>query len=76
MSVSAETVAVQAKQLSCDQCQHPWLSITKYLPEKCPNCRTRAWNGRKQPSHVNEILLPSPRRPGRPKIMALIEADV
>jgi hypothetical protein len=67
MSVSAEMVVVPAKSLICDQCQHGWLSITRYLPEKCPACRTRAWNGKKMPSYVNQIALPAPRKPGRPK---------
>jgi hypothetical protein len=69
MSVSADTVAVQAKQLTCDQCSHGWLSIARYLPEKCPSCRTRAWNGQKQPHWSNQIALPAPRGRGRPKTL-------
>lgn len=57
-------VMVSGKELQCDICRYVWVSISRELPEWCPNrdCRSREWNGRKtrrKPS-LERIQLPKP----------------
>ena len=77
MSITVRNVVVPGRLCNAEQCHRPWLSILKHLPERCPrrDCRSRQWNGAKQRSHVNEIKLPAPRRPGRPKSGAEADGD-
>jgi len=35
----------------CDECQHIWLQtdrVKNELPDFCPKCKTRKWNGDKK----------------------------
>jgi hypothetical protein len=70
-------IQIPAKRCECDICHYSWISIATTLPECCRSlqCRSREWNGKKMVSHVNEIKLPSPRPPGRPKTITLISLD-
>jgi hypothetical protein len=65
-------VTVPGRLLACDLCTFSWISISQRLPEKCPNrdCRSREWNGRKKPARAAQLVLPSPRGRGRPRIKA------
>jgi hypothetical protein len=57
------------RRCTCIMCGRSWVSLTEHLPERCQNsgCGSGEWNGRKLPTHGNEIVL-SPRKRGRPKI--------
>jgi hypothetical protein len=57
-------VMVPGKSLRCDACGWPWISISKDLPEACPNraCRSRQWNGPKKRIRPTRIELPKPQR--------------
>jgi hypothetical protein len=72
-----ESVRVPVKRCLCEVCLAEWLILSDKLPRFCRNlaCRSRWWNGKKQlrRSHVNEIVLPSPRTSGRPKTYATLD---
>jgi hypothetical protein len=72
------SITIAANECTCNKCHHKWVSIGKTPPQNCQNkkCRSRAWNGKKQPSHVDEIKLPRPRKGGRPRIITLIGDDL
>jgi len=48
----------------CEVCQHKWIS--KIVPDTCPKCGTREWNGKKRtgrPPSIEKFLeLPKPRK--------------
>lgn len=63
---------IPALSLKCDICGYsgsktrPWYSISRKLPEACPNrkCRSREWNGPKKRTvkPKTKIELPKPIR--------------
>src|SRR6266446_4207411 len=40
-----ETINTTATSCVCDLCAHTWATLAKRLPERCPNCHLRKWNG-------------------------------
>lgn len=70
-----EVISLPAKLCTCERCLTEWISVTVRPPQRCRNqaCRTREWNGKTQQlqkSHAQEIKLPAPRSPGRPRTSA------
>jgi hypothetical protein len=63
---------LRVTQFECDICHRRWINLQRIvlIPLRCPSCRSREWNGKKQAtqSHKNEIKLPSWRGRGRPKV--------
>lgn len=57
-------VLVPGKELKCDACGFTWVSISKRLPDCCPerDCRSREWNGKKKRIRPTRIQLPKPQR--------------
>ena len=57
-------VMVKGKELKCDVCGWPWVTVASKLPECCPNrdCRSREWNGKKKRIRTPKIALPKPNR--------------
>jgi hypothetical protein len=59
---------IPALECTCEipECGHRWYSISKKLPEACPNreCRSREWNGPKKRvvKPKTSIELPKPVR--------------
>ena len=60
---------------TCNRCGREWVNVHDDelgravftpIPERCPSCRSREWNGPKRPSRNHAIKLPSPRPRGRP----------
>jgi len=66
-----EKVQTTVLRFTCEQqaCRRQWTGEPDavLIPERCPSCRSRAWQGQKRQSHVNEIVMPAPRRGGRPR---------
>ena len=59
-------VMVPGKELQCDACKNIWISISRALPDCCPNreCRSREWNGKKKRVRKarTRIELPKPTK--------------
>ncbi len=60
-------VQMLAKHLQCNECAYDWYSISKRLPDCCPNrdCRSREWDGvkkKRKPAPKPRITLPKPNR--------------
>lgn len=55
---------IPALACTCEICGYPWYSISKTLPDACPNreCRSREWNGVKVRRKRDKIDLPKPPR--------------
>ena len=72
-----EKVRIVAHKCTCDVCRYQWVTTRAEPPQFCQNrqCRSREWNGKKKPSYVNQIKLPTPRRGRRLSITLLDEDD-
>lgn len=61
-----EIIQADVKRCTCDLCRHVWDTLSKTNPEKCPNCRSREWNGQKRtgrpPENREALTLPAPPR--------------
>lgn len=60
-----EEVRVTATHCVCDLCGHDWLTLAKRLPEKCPVCYQRKWNGGRKlgrPKVDCPLEIPKPQR--------------
>jgi hypothetical protein len=72
-----EHVRIPVNHCLCEVCLSEFILLSDQLPKFCRNltCRSLNWNGKKQlrRSHVNEIVLPSPRTSGRPQTYATLD---
>ena len=71
MAIITNTM-IPAVLVECEGCGRRFISFTDNASTSCPGCGSADWNKPPQRtrSHRDEIALPAPRSPGRPKVQS------